>query len=92
MFDQYPGQDFHGSPVPSTMGTSGTQVQNDPQTCTYLVADQMNLDPQMGGLSGCQTSINSNPRVRSSEAGNYATVLPPRTEEVHAAQFDDMVR
>ena len=91
MFDQHHDQTFHGSPVPSTMGTSGTQVQNDPQTGTYFGAVQMNLDPQMGGLSGCQTSINSHPRVRSSEADNYATDLPPRTA-VHASFFGHMVR
>ena len=91
MFDQHPGQAFHGPPVSSTMRASATQVHNDPQTCTYFGADQVNPDPQMGGLSGYQTPVNSHPRVRPSEAVNYATVFLPCTREVHACLSGPMV-
>ena len=91
MFDQHPGQAFHGSPVSSTMRASVTQVQNVPQTCTYFGADKVNPDPQMEGFSGCQTPVNSHPRVRPSEPVDYATVFSPRTREVHACLPGPMV-
>jgi hypothetical protein len=73
------------------MRTSATQVQNDPQTRTYFGADQVNPDLQIGGLSGCQTPVNSHQRVRSSEAVNYATDFSPCTREVHACLSGPMV-
>lgn len=79
MFGQDAGQAFHGPPVTSTMRASVTQVQNDPQTCTYFGADKVNPDPQMGELSGCQTPV------------NYATVFSPRTREVHVCLPGSMV-
>jgi hypothetical protein len=91
--DQYPAQAFQGLPAPSTMGASETRVQNDPQTCNSFGAAQVNLDPQMGGLSGCQTPINSHPHVCSSDAVNCAVaVFPPRTRELHTPLFGQMVR
>jgi hypothetical protein len=95
MFDQHPGQIFHGSPVPSTMGARTTHlfgVQNDPQTYTYSSADQVSLDPQMEGRSGWQTPINSHLHVRSSEAVNHATGFPPRNREPHGSLLGQMVR
>ena len=91
MFGQHSDQGFHGSPVPSTMGASATR-----QTCTYIGADQVNLDPQMGGLSVWQTPIDSRHRhcIRSSEsdAVNYATGFPPRNRELHAYLLGHTVR
>ena len=93
MSDQYPAQALQGLPGPSTMGASGTQVQNDPQTCGSFGAPQVNLDPQMGGLSGCQMPINSHPHVCSSDAVHRAAaVFPPRTRELHTPLFGQMVR
>ena len=86
MFDQRPGQAFHGPPVSSTMRASVTQVQNYPQTGTYFGADRVNPVPQMGGLSGYQTPVNSHPQVV-----NYATAFPPCTREVHACLSGPMV-
>ena len=91
MFGQHPGQGFHELQCPPLMGTSATR-----QTCTYIGSDQVNLDPQMGGLSVWQTPIDSHYRhcVGSSEsdAVKYATVFPPRNRELHACLLDHMVR
>lgn len=93
MSDQYPSQAFYGSPAPSTMDASGTQVQNDPQMCDSFGVARVNLDPQMGGLSGCQTPITSHPHVCSSDAVNCAAaVFPPRPRELHTPLFGQMVR